>query len=257
MTDFQVKISTEISSWPHEKIRHYLMFRTAGFKLLAVEFQKKHQLLKLDPIERISKLELAECGCGVYPKIESDLSTISSSLRVNKLLLCNKFSEKGDEYLIVSPNMLNTESLPIHFGPINEEGGMYIKVSPHTRKSTVLSAFDQIKKLHKRASELADGSESSINYIFQKNDKPPNKLILKQVIEIEDAIYDFYLDSDIDYSGGEIEENLTIVESAIKLVTTKKISFNAQKRRYYITLKRYAIPRFAEFLRLIKKLQTS
>ena len=234
----KVKVPSDIDQWDFERIRWYLMFRTAGFKKLVEKLRKKHKLDKLSLVERSKIVDPVVLDyVGQYPELKEELENLSRWLRVNKLIISNKFItfDSNDEYLEI-------ESLPIHYGPISQEG-LYIRIDPHTARSTVDRAYKQSREQQKRFEKLGRPMIPKLDIKF-RHKRNKDILNIKYLLAIEDIIY--ATADEIDHASESKLEK--IVKTAIKEISYQVKDKNINvKARYYRMLESYSIPTFKDF----------
>lgn len=251
------KVSNDINTWSLEKIRHYLLLNSAGFRIVIDRIIEKHRL-KYKKKEKLNR-RLGLARIGGDPELNEDVIAIIESLGIDRYLLETVLLNNG----IKNHQVLDDYCLPVYTPPITGSG-FYIRVSARTQRQTVLKAFWEIKKIFDGLNKNKEvkGKSKIIN-----TDSQPKQLDLyiKLFLIIEKFIYDSYIQKPANTGLGEedsaiykdiYEEAGVKVFGALKKQGEKQYLISRVKDIYYTkTIKYYTLFSFKHYEELLEKIK--
>lgn len=131
---------TSFKGWNFDKIRGYLLMKTAGYNSVIYLLRERHGVLSMDPFERNSILVNQAMLAGLK-KEETDIDRVTAALGLPPL-----FVEKSVAWEDLNEKEIEDLCLPVYpVGLAPFPTGFYIKVSPATPLNTVIASYKSIQ----------------------------------------------------------------------------------------------------------------
>ena len=249
------KVPNNIGKWDFGMVRYFMLCNSAGFRVAAKEFKRKHKLSKTSQ----SKLERAldETVLGNRVEMLKDLLYLSQKLGLSLSTL---------KYAMI----FNQERIPLKYegelllhsasdiDPLTIDG-YYIRIGPHTRLSTVKKTFTAIKKDYSVSLRYGDPEAQGLS----RRNKPIKKLKdrLTVFLSIENYLFGHYYRRQESYQDSETQKGerrrTPFVQKAfLRFLDENNLAddkLEAIGDQYYSLLRYYSVPSLNEFENLLIK----
>lgn len=236
-----------VSNWDFDKVRCFLISKSAGFKLVINRLRSKHKLIRLDA--RQITVSAMEGGSG----LSHDVSLVAEMLNVTR-----DFIEFALQFNSNIPEeRLNRAYLPIYMATSAHTlpEGFYIKVEDYTRLEVVKKTYKLIHFEQQQLNNYIDKTKSSGYKTSLRNKKLPKlAFLVDSFIEIEKTIFSRIKGKEENLINAALE---FVAEELCqkKLVKSKNygVEFPKTQDRYYKVLRYYRLPTFKEYEDLLIK----